>query len=551
MLLRLFIKNYALINQLDISFEPTFVIITGETGAGKSILLGALNLILGSRSDTTMLLDQKQKCIVEAEFDISAYNLQWLFTQFELDYQPHTIIRREINAEGKSRAFINDTPINLTVLRDLAIQLVDIHSQRDSLALNDANYQMQVIDAFAKNRDLLLQYSQLHKTYNKAVTNLHALIEQDKTAKANFDFIQFQWQELQVLQLHADEQETLEHELEKLEHADAIMQHLSMALNILQQDEGSLSQLRQCSTELKPVARYHANYQALADRVESLRIELSDVGSELQNELDKIQINPQRIEIINDRLGAIYKLQKKHDVKTVAELLQLQARFDTAIQNAAAFDELIAEQQKKVGAIRVQLTENAQNLNANRKHVLQKFESEIKHTLAELSMPDAQLKINLKTSDTFYANGTDLIEFTFSANAGHDFKPISKVASGGELSRFMLALKSLTARVMHLPTLIFDEIDTGVSGQVALQMGSVMQKIAATHQVISITHLPQIAAKGRQHLNVFKISNNTKTLSGIKTLNEAERVTEIAKMIGGNNYSATAETQARELMLLN
>ncbi|HQV00985.1 MAG TPA: AAA family ATPase, partial [Bacteroidia bacterium] len=235
MLLRLFIKNYALINQLDISFEPTFVIITGETGAGKSILLGALNLILGSRSDTTMLLDQKQKCIVEAEFDISAYNLQWLFTQFELDYQPHTIIRREINAEGKSRAFINDTPINLTVLRDLAIQLVDIHSQRDSLALNDANYQMQVIDAFAKNRDLLLQYSQLHKTYNKAVTNLHALIEQDKTAKANFDFIQFQWQELQVLQLHADEQETLEHELEKLEHADAIMQHLSMALNILQQ----------------------------------------------------------------------------------------------------------------------------------------------------------------------------------------------------------------------------------------------------------------------------------------------------------------------------
>ena len=551
MLLRLFIKNYALINQLDISFEPTFVIITGETGAGKSILLGALNLILGSRSDTTMLLDQKQKCIVEAEFDISAYNLQWLFTQFELDYQPHTIIRREINAEGKSRAFINDTPINLTVLRDLAIQLVDIHSQRDSLALNDANYQMQVIDAFAKNRDLLLQYSQLHKTYNKAVTNLHALIEQDKTAKANFDFIQFQWQELQVLQLHADEQETLEHELEKLEHADAIMQHLSMALNILQQDEGSLSQLRQCSTELKPVARYHANYQALADRVESLRIELSDVGSELQNELDKIQINPQRIEIINDRLGAIYKLQKKHDVKTVAELLQLQARFDTAIQNAAAFDELIAEQQKKVGAIRVQLTENAQNLNANRKHVLQKFESEIKHTLAELSMPDAQLKINLKTSDTFYANGTDLIEFTFSANAGHDFKPISKVASGGELSRFMLALKSLTARVMHLPTLIFDEIDTGVSGQVALQMGSVMQKIAATHQVISITHLPQIAAKGRQHLNVFKISNNTKTLSGIKTLNEAERVTEIAKMIGGNNYSVTAETQARELMLLN
>jgi DNA repair protein RecN (Recombination protein N) len=551
MLIRLYIQNYALIKQLDICFEPSFITITGETGAGKSILLGALNLILGNRADTTVLLNSQQKCIVEATFDLNAYNMQAFFIQHELDFQANTVIRREINAEGKSRAFINDTPVNLQVLRLLTVQLIDIHSQRDSLALNDANYQMNVIDAFAKNQHIVNVYMQLFKTHKEALHKLQMLTEADKTAKSNLDFTQFQYQELSALQLKSDEQENLEHELETLTHADTITQNLIKLNQIIQTEEGTLNQLRQGISLLRQIAKFQTNYQTLADRLESVRIEMQDLSSEVDIELSKVNIEPQRIEFINDRLSSIYRLQKKHSCKTISDLIELQEKFSLEITKTTAMDHLIAEQQALVNSLTKKITDAAAKLSSSRKEILASFESQIKKTLAGLSMPDARLKINLNTSDRFLSNGTDVIDFTFSANKGHDFKSIAKVASGGELSRLMLALKNLIAHVMQLPTLIFDEIDTGVSGQVALQMGDVMQAIATKHQVIAITHLPQIAAKGKQHLNVFKTTSGNTTLSGIKHLNDDERVIEIAKMLGGNNFTTSAETQARELMLNN
>lgn len=550
MLSRLVIHNYALIKQLDINLNKAFTIITGETGAGKSILLGALNLILGSRADTSALFDKTKKCIVEAEFDLKEYNLQYFFTVNELDYANHTLIRREITADGKSRAFINDTPVNLNTLRGLTLQLVDIHSQRDSLALIDSTYQMNVVDAFAKNEKLISAYNVQLTGYKSSLHQLNVLVEKENQSKTNLDYLQFQLSELDVANLQSGEQETAEQELETLNNSEEIKSHLSFAYSSLSDEQGLLNKLREVLTAIKSIAKYNSTYAQLAERMESSHIELKDITNEIENAQEDIAFDPERIEYLNERLNLIYRLQKKHQLNTVEELMQLHTNLADEVEGIASLDMQIDQQQKLVAAEKLKLVDAGEKITASRLKVIPSIETKILTLLKELAMPEALLKIELFSDrEVFHANGIDQIQFLFSANKGHDFKSISKVASGGELSRVMLAIKALTAEVAQMPTMIFDEIDTGVSGEVALKVGKMMSIISKEHQVISITHLPQIAARGNAHLFVYKQTQNNQTITNIRLLKDDERIIEIAKMIGGDNYTEVAEANAKELML--
>ena len=549
MLSRLVIHNYALIKELDIQFNKSYTIITGETGAGKSILLGALNLILGSRADTASLLDKSKKCIVEAEFDLKNYQINDFFETNELDFSEHTFIRREINAEGKSRAFINDTPVNLNTLRALTLQLVDIHSQRDSLALIDVGYQMTVVDAFAKNEKQLVAYKSQLTVYKNAIADLNVLVEKERTSKSNFDYLQFQLNELEGLNLKAGEQESSEQELETLNNAEEIKSNLLQSFTALNDESGLVNKLREVLHFLKSISKYNSTYQQLADRAESCKIELVDISNEIENAEQQIVFDAARIELLNDRLNLIYRLQNKHQLKTVEDLINLQNQFAEQVNSISSLDFQIENQQKLVAIEKQKLSFVAAEISKQRLKAIPFIETKMHSFLKELGMPDGLLKIELiADKGEFHSNGSDLIQFLFSANKGHDFKPIIKVASGGELSRVMLCIKALTAEVLLMPTMIFDEIDTGVSGEVALKVGKMMMSIAKEHQVIAITHLPQIAARGNTHLFVYKLTSQNQTTTNIKELNAEERVIEIAKMIGGNQYTASAETNARELM---
>lgn len=549
MLSRLVIHNYALIKELDIQFNKSYTIITGETGAGKSILLGALNLILGSRADTSSLLDKSKKCIVEAEFDLRDYSLNEFFENNELDFARHTIIRREINAEGKSRAFINDTPVNLNALRGLTLQLVDIHSQRDSLALIDIGYQMTVVDAFAKNEKQLIAYRNQWTTYKNTISDLNDLIEKERSSKSNFDYLQFQLNELEILNLKAGEQESSEQELETLNNAEEIKSNLLQSYSALNDETGLVNQLREVLQFLKSISKYNISYKQLADRIESCKIELMDIANEIENAEQEIVFDAGRIEILNDRLNLIYRLQNKHQLKSVEDIINLQNQIAEEVSSISSLDLQIEKQHKLVADEKQKLATIASEISKQRIKAIPFIETKMHSFFKELGMPDGRLKIELVTDkDQFHSNGMDVIQFMFSANKGHDFKPIVKVASGGELSRVMLCIKALTAEVMLMPTMIFDEIDTGVSGEVALKVGKMMMSIAKEHQVIAITHLPQIAARGNTHLFVYKSNSGNQTTTNIRELNSEERVIEIAKMIGGNQYTESAETNARELM---
>lgn len=549
MLSRLVIHNYALIRELDIPFNMSFTIITGETGAGKSILLGALNLILGSRADTSALLDKTKKCIVEAEFDLKNYELQDFFEVNELDFSDQTIVRREINADGKSRAFINDTSVNLNTLKSLTTQLVDIHSQRDSLALIDVNYQMSVVDAFAKNELFLSNYKSQFTAYKLAISQLNDLVEKERSSKSNFDYLQFQLNELESLNLKQGEQEDSEQELTTLNNAEEIKSNLMQSLAAMNDENGLLSQIKEAVHFLKSISKYNEVYKQLAERIESCKIELADIANEIENAEQDIVFDAARIEVLNDRLNLIYRLQNKHQLKTVEALIDLQTQFTEQVNSIASLDIQIEKQQKLVTNAKEKLNGIAVKISEQRKKSIPFIESKMHSFLKELSMPDARLKIDLTNDhNEFFSNGTDVVQFLFSANKGHDYKPISKVASGGELSRVMLCIKALTAEVLLMPTLIFDEIDTGVSGEVALKVGKMMLSIAKEHQVIAITHLPQIAARGNSHLFVYKTTSGNQTTTSIKELKPEERVVEIAKMIGGNKYTESAETNARELI---
>lgn len=551
MLQRLLIQNYALIEQLDISFSTGLSIITGETGAGKSILLGGLSLILGQRADTQALLKKDKKCFVEGEFVIKEYALQDFFKANELDYEDITTIRREISPEGKSRAFINDTPVNLNQLKELGSRLVDIHSQHETLTLNNSSFQLSVVDANAQHPVLLLDYQHKFKTYKVLQSTLNECIANEKQSKTDLDYFQFQFNELDEAKLHGGEQEKLEQELELLNNTEEIKLNLSRSYNALSMGEVNLvSQLNDIKTLLAAIIKYNPVYEELSSRLKSCHIELKDIAAEIEQMEQDVIYNPTRIEEINGRLNVLYQLQQKHRVSTVEDLLIIRNDLSDKLYNIVSLEENIEKLTAGLNKQFLELIKVAQKISDNRKTAIPKIEKEVKNLLSEVGMPNAILKIEhrVQEKEQVNASGLDVIRFLFSANKGSDFKELNKVASGGELSRLMLCIKALIAKLTALPTIIFDEIDTGVSGEIAFKVGTIMEAIAKEHQVIAITHLPQMASKGDTHFFVYKDIVKGITQSNIKKLSKEERVNEVAKMLSGEKLSEAAIQNARTLL---
>ncbi|MDP1744531.1 MAG: DNA repair protein RecN [Bacteroidota bacterium] len=549
MLKHLSIQNYALIDKLEVEFSDGLTIITGETGAGKSILLGALGLIAGSRADTQSLQDKTKKCIVEASFNIKEYALKDFFWANELDYEITTNIRREITPEGKSRAFINDTPVTLTQLKGLAERLIDIHSQHQTLTLNGSEFQLSVVDAYANHADSLAEYSISFKQFKALEKALNELLTKESQAKKDLDYFQFQFNELEEAGLKPDEQVGIEQELEALNNAEDIKSNLSKAATGLNGGEQNLlASLNEIKSLLASQAKFKPEINELSTRLNSSYIELKDISNELESLEQDIVYDPKRIDKLTIQLDAIYRLQQKHQVKSVEELIAIKDDLSNKLLEFSSLETEIEKTKKELTTVQRSLTALAKKIAANRKKEIPKIEKEIASLLSALSMPNAQLKIEHMETEILTANGADKVNFLFSANKGSDFKELNKVASGGELSRLMLSIKSLIAQLTALPTIIFDEIDTGVSGDVADKVGSIMNLMAKAMQVITITHLPQIASKGESHLFVYKEDKNDKTYSNIKKLTVNERVQEIAKMLSTGTPTAAAISNAKELL---
>ena len=565
MLQKLCINNYALIDNLEIGFDKGLNILTGETGAGKSIILGALSLILGQRAESRYFFNQQKKCVIEGSFSIDDFKLKQFFEDNDIDYEAETVLRREISADGKSRAFINDTPVVLTTLKALGEKLIDIHSQHATLEINDPDFQLLVVDAVAGHDDLLQNYHTSFKAFKKATTKLEELIVNSEKAKADLDYYQFQFDELEKVRLQADEQEPLEQELFALNNADEIKRNLLGAYNLMNEGEiSAIIQLREAAHQLSTVEKFNPEIIELHQRLNSTLIELKDIANEIEIIEQSTQTNEIRASEINARLSLLYNLQKKHRVNSNVELLEIQAGLSEKIQQAVFGDEAIEQLSKQLEADFIALEGLAKQLSANRKKVIPEIEHEILASLAEMGMSNALLKIeqsikqplaekeknNFQQQATAYLSksGIDTIKFLFNANKGHALAEMSKVASGGELSRLMLSIKSLIAKNTALPTIIFDEIDTGVSGEVANKVGQIMERLAGNLQVITITHLPQIASKGHSHYFVYKDDDSATTYTRIKQLNQQERVLEIAKMLSGDKPGESALQNARELL---
>lgn len=549
MLKHLSVQNYALIDQLEVEFSDGLTIITGETGAGKSILLGALGLIAGSRADTQALQDKTKKCFVEASFNIKDYSLKNFFSSNDLDYEVTTTIRREINPEGKSRAFINDTPVTLNQLKELAEHLIDIHSQHQTLTLNGSEFQLSVVDAFADHSELTIEYAADFRKFKLLEKQLFELTEKESQAKKDLDYFQFQFNELEDAQLNGNKQLEMEQELETLNNAEDIKLNLSKAENGLAGGEQNLlSTLNEIKIILASMAKFKPEINELSIRLTSSYLELKDIANELDSLEGDIVYDPKRIDILTQMLDAIYRLQQKHQVKSIEELITIKDDLSNKLLDFNSLEAEIEKVKKELNSLQKSLLALAKKMTANRKKVIPKLEKEIASLLSSLSMPNAQLKVSHTASEILTKNGLDTVSFLFSANKGSDFKELNKVASGGELSRLMLSIKSLIAQLTALPTIIFDEIDTGVSGDVADKVGTIMNQMAKAMQVITITHLPQIASKGQSHLFVYKEDKNNKTYSNIKKLTAEERVQEIAKMLSTGTPTAAAISNAKELL---
>lgn len=543
------IQNYALIDNVEIEFDPGFTTITGETGAGKSILVGALSLILGNRADTTMLKDENKKCIVEASFNIENYNLRSIFDYHDLDYDSETIIRREINSNGKSRAFVNDTPVNNKVLKDLGNYLVDIHSQHQNLILKDNSFHLSVIDAYAEHKDLLREYKSVYKDFRKIEKEFHKLKSQSEQSKADLDYYQFQYDQLEKANLSENEQEELENELETLNHVEEIKYNLSNALHLLSDDNGSvLNQMRETSESLKKILSFFPKVKDLSERVESAYIEIQDISNELEILNEDIEHDPQRIEFLRERLDEIYSFQHKHNVSSISELISIKDDLERKINEIDNMDFRLDEIKKDLEEKKKGLNQLSDKLSKNRQHVIPLIEERITDMLVNLGIPNATFQIRHENTEDFTPYGTDRIQFLFSANKSFAPEDISKVASGGELSRVMLSLKSLIAESISLPTIIFDEIDSGTSGEIADKMGNIMYKMSRKIQVMNITHLPQIASKGDSQFLVYKEDNKNTTYTNIRKLDYDERVKEIAKMLSGEQLTDTALQNAKEFL---
>ncbi len=551
MLKRLSISNYALIDNLDITFSNELNILTGETGAGKSIILGALSLILGQRAEGKYFFNQQKKCVIEGTFLLNGFHLDEFFTDNDLDYDRETVLRREISADGKSRAFINDTPVNLTTLKKLGEKLIDVHSQHATLEINDEDFQLLVIDTVANNQALLNLYRTTYKSYRQSQSKLKELIIQSDKSKADLDYFQFQFDELEKASLSADEQHDLEQEQNALTHAEEIKRSLITAISILSESEPAvIAQLKEAAVSLGHAEKYNPEISSLTERLNSSLIEVKDILAELERIEQTSFIDEGRLEKINERLNVIYTLQKKHRVNSTSELIDILNDLSDKLQSILFAGEDIEKLKLESDLLHSELIKLAKQLGKSRLAIIPQVEKQIKETLQEVGMPNAVLQIlNEPLSEgKFDNNGSNQIRFLFSANKGQSPMPMNKVASGGELSRLMLSIKSLIAKHTALPTIIFDEIDTGISGEVALKVGNIMEKLSENMQVIAITHLPQIASKGNAHYSVYKdeLSDNTNTK--IRELNLDERVLELAKMLSGDNPGPSAIQNAWDLL---
>ena len=549
MLTLLSIKNFALIEQLEMNFSNQFSIITGETGAGKSILLGALGLVLGNRADLTSLKDKEQKCVIEAHFDLVKYDLKDFFEANDLDYEDQTIIRREILPSGKSRAFINDSPVNLTELQDLGGFLIDIHSQHQTRELTEEVYQIEILDAVANHQNVLLEYKQHLLAYKSFKSELKKLQNEKESLSKEADYNAFLLEELLSANLKEGEQVELESTYEKLNNVEFIKENLDKSLALANEEEiGIIQSLKEIKNSLQKVSNLSEDYKVLQERVSSVLIEFDDIAKEILIQAEKLFNDPEKLELVSQKLQMIYNLQKKHNVATIAELLVIQNDLDSKVVLADDLDNQIQKLEIKIEEEQSILTDLSSKISENRKIAAPILVNQIVEVLSQLGMPNARFQFEIKSSETFLSTGKDEIQLLFSANKGTDFGLLKKVASGGEMSRIMLAVKSILANYSKLPTIIFDEIDTGVSGEIAQKMGDIMKVMSSKMQVFAITHLPQIAAKGNQHYKVFKSDKEDTTISELKLLGTEERVIEIAEMLSGKDISESAITHAKALL---
>lgn len=543
------IKNYALIEEAQLSLQDGFTVITGETGAGKSILLGALGLITGKRADSSSMGDMTAKCIIEGVFEVAGYQLQTFFKKNDLDYEEATIIRREILPSGKSRAFINDTPVTLAQLGALGERLVDIHSQHKTLDVIDNEYQFEVLDTFANALALRKKYYEQYTVWKKKLVQLEHIQEKKQRAQLEFDYQSFLFNELDEAKLIEGEFEQLEVQLKTLSHAEEIQENLATAQQKLTQDEvGIMDQLSEARSALSRISSYGDAYEALYTRLHSVFIEVDDLTQELTDLASGVDADPLTLEKTNNRIQLLYNLMKKHQVDSVTELIDVRERLDAELFEVQNVDDQIAVIEKEIAFAKAEAQKIATQLHEKRSKAIPKLKASIEKILVELGMPNAQLHIEVTRLQELMSNGQDALAFLFSANKGMDVKPLGKGASGGELSRVMLAIKAVLSRHKKLPTLIFDEIDTGVSGEVAVKMGAILKDMGHTMQLISITHLPQIAGQGASHFKVFKTDEAEKTKTQIVRLSQEDRIVEIAAMLGGNNQTTAALEHARNLL---
>jgi DNA repair protein RecN (Recombination protein N) len=548
MLKHLTIQNYALIKQLTLDPSPHLNAVTGETGAGKSIMLGAIGLLMGNRADTKVLWDENEKCVTEGTFDISGYKLKSFFKAEDLDYDDLTVIRREISPGGKSRAFINDTPVTLDVMKKIGSRLMDIHSQHETLQLGNQSFQLYLLDAYAENQKVKEEYGDAWLLYQKTKKAFDSLSSEAETLRQEADYTQFQLDELLKAGLTDVNQEELESELSIMEHAEEIKTRFNTVLEILNRSEyASRSSLAEARSHLQNIESYSANYATLRQRLESVLIELDDILSEIEKEESAIEFDPERAEWIKEKLSAVYTLSKKHRVSNLHELLEVQEALQKKVAITTNLDEELLKARTEFDNAAQQLKKTGSKLSETRRKVFAPLCQQVVKLLKELGIPEATLSIEHQVSEPT-ADGADNVEILFSANKGISPRPLANVASGGEFSRLMFCIKYIMAEKTAMPTLVLDEIDNGISGEIAIKLGNMMKAMAKGHQLITITHLPQIAAKGDAHYFVYKDNSSNKTVSSIRVLKDNERVEEIAKMIGGAKPSKIALEGARELL---
>ena len=549
MIVSLSIENFALIEKLSVRFSDGFSVITGETGAGKSILLGALGLVLGKRADLSSLKNKEEKCIIEGHFQLKNYNLKSFFDDNDLDYEEETIIRREILPSGKSRAFINDTPVNLNELQELSNFLIDIHSQHQTQELSDDGVQFQIIDSVASNFNVLKEYSFHLKEYKKLNSDLRDKKELLLSISKEQDYHSFLLEELLVAKLKAGEQEEFETRFEKLNNVELINENLSRILSLANQEQfGVIQNLKDIKVSIQKIASYSQEFSDLSDRISSLLIEFDDIEKEISLLAESVNSDPEELQLINEKLQLIFSLQKKHQVNTVEELLLIQDDLDVKVVSSVTLESEINSLELQLKNTEVQLNDLADTIRQNRNKAIPILTDKLEVILSQLGMINARFNIQIIKKENYFYNGMDEIQFLFSANKGSDFGLLKKVASGGEMSRIMLAVKSILSQYSKLPTIIFDEIDTGVSGEIAHKMGDILKQMSANMQVFAITHLPQIAGKGKEHIKVYKVIKDDQTLSELKLLSKEERVMEIAQMLSGSNVSESALNHAKELL---